>query len=247
MAAPPPVGWVRVNSDDPALHVSARLADQRPDLQTGFGGWEVVERPRRKPLTSWKSRPVMTLVLPLLLDRWKSQTSVEREIGWVQQMGSARGPKKPPPKITLDVRGDAVPMHGLTWVISDIQWGDALMNAQGDRCRQFFTLTLIEYVRDQYLTDKSAANRIRATKATSTKKGAKSKRIVAKRSSKKKKAGRARTASRATAEDDFGLGEDLASIAARELGDADRWVEIAELNGLRDPQAISPGQVLRLP
>jgi nucleoid-associated protein YgaU len=39
----------------------------------------------------------------------------------------------------------------------------------------------------------------------------------------------------------------LLAIAARELGDADRWVELAELNGLRDPRAITPGQVIRLP
>ena len=44
-----------------------------------------------------------------------------------------------------------------------------------------------------------------------------------------------------------GLGDDLLSVAARELGDADRWVEIAQLNGIRDPRTIAEGQVLRLP
>jgi nucleoid-associated protein YgaU len=32
-----------------------------------------------------------------------------------------------------------------------------------------------------------------------------------------------------------------------ELGDASRWVEIAHLNGLRDPRATTPGKVIRLP
>jgi nucleoid-associated protein YgaU len=31
------------------------------------------------------------------------------------------------------------------------------------------------------------------------------------------------------------------------LGDARRWREIADLNGIRDPRAITVGQVLRLP
>ena len=251
MAALPPVGWIRVNSDDPELHVSCRLADTKPDV-SGFGGWEVVERPRRKPLTSWKSSPVVTLTLPLLLDRWKSQRSVEREIGWVQQMGTPTGADGRPPLITLDVKGDAVPYHGKTYVVSDISWGDALMNGDGDRCRQFFTLTLIEYVRDKYLTQKSAANRRRiASRKAAQKKGAKKKRVVAKRSSRKKAKAKAGAhllaAGTPAADDDYGLGESLSEIAANELGDADRWVEIAELNGLRDPEAITPGQVIRLP
>jgi nucleoid-associated protein YgaU len=42
-------------------------------------------------------------------------------------------------------------------------------------------------------------------------------------------------------------GEDLLSVAARELGDASRWHEIADLNGIRDPRAITRAQVIRLP
>jgi len=42
-------------------------------------------------------------------------------------------------------------------------------------------------------------------------------------------------------------GQSLWRIAAAELGDGDRWTEIAELNGLDDPNAIREGDVLRLP
>ncbi len=42
-------------------------------------------------------------------------------------------------------------------------------------------------------------------------------------------------------------GDTLTSIAATQLGDAGRWREIAELNGLPDPDAIRVGQTLKLP
>lgn len=44
-------------------------------------------------------------------------------------------------------------------------------------------------------------------------------------------------------------GDNLRKIAKAELGDADRWSEIAELNKatLPDPDKINPGQKLILP
>jgi LysM repeat protein len=42
-------------------------------------------------------------------------------------------------------------------------------------------------------------------------------------------------------------GDTLSAIAARYLGRASRWPEIARLNGVRDPRMLRVGQVLRLP
>ncbi|MGJ5826078.1 LysM peptidoglycan-binding domain-containing protein [Streptomyces ossamyceticus] len=42
-------------------------------------------------------------------------------------------------------------------------------------------------------------------------------------------------------------GDTLWSIAASKLGDGNRWREIADLNSLKDPDAITPGQTLKLP
>lgn len=247
---PPPVGFVRITSDDPRHVLTARLADERPDVSQSVGGWDVVERPRRKPITTWKSAPNLTLTLPILLDRWRTGESIEKQISVVESMGTNAGAKDgDPPILRIDAQGGAVPHQERRWVMSDLSYGDALMNERGDRVRQFVTLTLIEYVEDVLIVERSAANR-RRRKAQTKKHGASSKRIVAKRSSKvKRKTGHALVAvtSSSTGDDDFGAGEDLLTIAARELGDADRWLEIAELNGIRDPRAIAPGQVIRLP
>lgn len=244
MAQPPRVGFVRLTSADPPLRVVARLWEERPNVESGYGGWEEVERPRRKPLTTWKSQPALRLTLPLLLDRFRSGLSVEREISQLELMAQPSASDGEPPQVRIATTGAALPYQGRTWVVADLAMGDALMNASGNRVRQQVTLTLLEYVEDVYLAQRSAANRRRRkAQRGKRKRGAATKRLVAKRSSKARRAGSLRSGE----SDDFGSGEDLLTIAARELGDAERWVEIAELNGLRDPRAISPGQVLRLP
>ncbi len=42
-------------------------------------------------------------------------------------------------------------------------------------------------------------------------------------------------------------GDTLASLARRHLGDAERWRELAELNGIDRPEDLQQGMVLRLP
>jgi hypothetical protein len=249
MAGPPPFGQVRIIALDPPLQVQARLGEDAPTVDTGFGGWDSVERPRRKPITSWKGQPQLQLTLPLLLDGWSTGTSVLGQVKQLRTMGQPSATDGEPPQLKLKAQGDAVPFLDRTWVVNDIQWGEALADERGNLVRQALTLVLLEYVQDRYLAQRSAANRRRSAHRPK-KRGAKSKRMVAKRSAKGRRKGThalLQAAAASSADADFGTGEDLVTIAARELGDADRWMEIAELNGLRDPRAISPGQVLRLP
>jgi nucleoid-associated protein YgaU len=42
-------------------------------------------------------------------------------------------------------------------------------------------------------------------------------------------------------------GDTLDSIAARVLGDTTKWKKLAIINAIRDPKAVTPGQVIRLP
>lgn len=242
--AAPPVGYVLISSKDPPVSVRARLWEDRPNV-SGYGGWEEVERPRRKPITFWKTQPGLKLELSLLLDDWRRGRSVERQIALVEKLALPTATDGEPPQLKITAAGGMIPYQSVTWVVADLAWGDGLANEQGDRVRQQFTLALLQHVEDVYLADRSAANRRKKRKARAkTKRGAAKKRVVAKRSTRKRRTGALRTGS---VTDEFGQGEDLLAIAARELGDASRWPEIAELNGIRDPRSITPGQVLRLP
>ena len=238
---------MRVTSADPPLRVECLLAEERPDVTSGYGGWDEITRPRRKPITTWKAPPSLHMTLPLMLDAHADGDSayIEKQIAQVKQMGEPLAADGAPPRLTVTARGSAVPYTDRTWVVGEITWGDAIMDNTGNRTRQQVTLSLYEYVEDVYLTEKSAAKRRRnAAKVGKSKHGASAKRIQAKRG---KAQPHAAPHALVTSTSTVGGGEDLLTIAAREYGDADRWVEIAKLNGLRDPRAIVPGQVLRLP
>jgi len=248
--APPPVGQVRVSTVDPPLRVMARLGDGPVLIEAGFGGWQEVARPRRIPLTTWQASPGLRMALPLMIDAFAAGKSVENLIGDIKRMGRPTAKNGEPPIVTVRARGAAVPYQNVGWVIDSIDWGDALMNDSGNRVRQALTLHLLQHVADVYLAERSAANRQRA-KTRPKKPGAAKKRTPNKSGppSSKKAAGLLYVQPKTglTSSYPFGSGESLVSIAARELGDADRWPEIADLNGLRDPRAVPYGMVIRLP
>jgi hypothetical protein len=238
--AAPALGWVQIRSTDPPITLLARLSADRPNVEAGYGGWAEVTRPRRRPLSVWVGSPGLRMTLPILLDRYDDGVSIERQIAQLERLATPTASDGSPPRLRFVARGAAVPHQGSTWVIDALAWGDALMNAAGNRTRQQVTISLLEWIADVRVKENSPAKRQRAKgKAAATKAGAAKKRVVATRAKSKPK-------TRAVSSE-FGAGDDLLTIAARELGDADRWVEIAQLNGLRDPRSISPGQVLRLP
>ena len=118
------------------------------------------------------------------------------------------------------------------------------MNTRGNRTRQQVVISLLEYVADVRV-DQDSPSQLQQLKAVAakTKSGAARKRIIASRA----RGTSYRPGTPGTVTVGFGEGDDLLSIAAKELGDAKRWPEIAKLNGIRDPRSVVPGQVIRLP
>jgi hypothetical protein len=234
---------VRFQCADPPTDLSVLLGVDRPDVSSGYGGWVEVERPKRSTVTTWRGQPARRMSISILFDAFAAGASVEDDLRTLERMALPR-PGGQPPTVRVSAPGGVIPpfYEGMTWVVDAITWGDALMNAFGNRIRQAATVTLLEYVADT-LIKVSPAKRRRAkhNRATgkTTKKGAKQKRASS-------HAGRPKSASRAATGVVYD-GEDLLSVAARELGDASRWHEIADLNGIRDPRAITRAQVIRLP
>jgi hypothetical protein len=248
-----PVGWLRISSDDPPTSLLVRLSDQRPNIDSGYGGWNAVVRPRRHPYTTWAGTPVLHQTVGVVFDGYISGASVERPLAQLERLAFPSAKDNTPPRVTIATTGGAVPHQDRVWVIDNLQWGDnAVMNRRGNRIRQDVIIGLLEYVHDTLLEELSAAARQRVKAAAYVKKaGAPSKSVISalvhQAALQVPANPPARAAVSATSTSSFAQGEDLLTIAARELGDASRWVEIAQLNGIRDPRAISPGQVIRLP
>lgn len=276
----PRLGWVRIRSTDPPITIEARLAADPAQVDQGYGGWSEVARPKRSTLSIWQGVPALRMSLPILIDRFRIGSSIERQIAQLERLSGPSASDGQPARVKITAHGAGVPHQDRVWVIDNLTWGDGAMNPRGNRTRIQVTLSLLEYVADVRVDKVSPAKRQRSkSQAPKTKAGAAQKRVVA---------GHGRlTTSPATAPrsapsggsaaasatqvspvfggpplptstaniavatgpaaTDFGTGDDLLSIAARELGDADRWVEIAQLNGIRDPRSIVPGQVLRMP
>ena len=229
------LGRVHIWTDDPQLDVYAWLSDAPPLIDSGYGGWEEIARPGRRPVTTFRGLPGLHLTLPILFNGWarpngnREHTTQEGRIATLEKMagrdvsGLVATSDGEPPLVHLNAPGGEVPHQDRTWVISDLAWGDGIVDEYGDRVRQQVTLTLLEYVADVYITERSAAKRQRA-KATihRGKPGAKKKRVVAKHGKQTKKtAAKGRAVVQAAPEGDFGAGEDLLTLAARELGDAE--------------------------
>ena len=243
----PPLGYVQIICSDPHVTLQPRLADTRVDVTAGYGGWSEIARPRRRPISFWLGSPGLRMSLPIIFDGYASRSSVETSIASLEKLATPSGTYSfNPPVITLNARGKLVPHQDKQWVIDALQWGDAAIAdpATGNRVRQAVVISLLEWIQDQRVREESPAKRVKQlSKLQHSKPGAKHKRHTVK----KAKPTPVHASTFTAADDVFGTGEDLLTIAANELGDASRWIEIAQLNDIRDPRSTVPGQSLRLP
>jgi hypothetical protein len=142
-----PPGSVRIVSTDPAVvvetvgEVAVRLGDAPPTLSGGSGGWAEVARPKRSSLTEWQGHTARRLSVPVLIDGWRAQASVEQIIARLARLARAEHGAGRPPIVRL--QGN-VPRSDLRWVIDEIEWGEAVWVGEV-RVRQAAALTLLEY------------------------------------------------------------------------------------------------------
>jgi hypothetical protein len=224
----PPHGWVRLeDEDDPSLALLCRLGEGNVDITNGVGGWDVVRRPGRNPVTRWRGRTELRVDVPLWLTNERRE-SIEPQVTMLVGLAGrgSRGRELEPPRLIFDTAGvspfDVQTFPDDRWVIDSLAWGTNLAyNGAGNRYRQDATITLLRFVDDQIVTDQSLALRRRQRRG---------KLVGPKRYHVKK-------------------GDTLVSIARRELGSVDRWIDIRRLNpgAPTDPRReLKPPLTLRL-
>lgn len=185
----------------------------------GTGGWERIQRPRRRTALEWNGTPERVITFTLILDGWPDR-SVEADIRTLEEMSHPRAPRKPPPELELDFGR----MGGRArWVIDDLSWGDELRDAQLNRIRQDVTITLVEYIEATITLSPVERHNSKKGSGGSGSSGSGVRIYVVK------------------------AGDTLGRIAAKLLGKASDWPRIAKLNNIRDPNRITVGQRLRVP
>ncbi len=141
-----PADYIELRAPSRGLRFLARLGDSSSTPSGAVGGWEVVPRPRRRPLTAWRGTPEpLRLSVPVLIDGWPKE-SVEDECQTLMVMGGLHGTDREPPELVL--RG-GLPYNvdrrpTLRWVIESLEWG-AYSRRQDDdaRVRQAVTINLM--------------------------------------------------------------------------------------------------------
>lgn len=193
---------------------------------TASGGWAVVSRPKQKGFTTWEGYEPYQMTIKVMFDGMETDTTVEHEYDALRRiMRVPVGSTKQPSPVLLV---GPVPLTGLRWVIQNLdpdESGIVRRQSDGHLVRCPATVTLIEYVE----ADVVMALKPSPAKAAAERKAA---------TPGKPPAARTYTVVR---------GDTLSKIAQRFLGSYKRYPEIARLNGIRDPNRIRAGQVLRLP
>lgn len=164
-----PPGHVQVYCADPPRSLVALLGPDPVKLTGGGGGWETVARPHQTGMTLWAGGEPYGLALPLMLDDYPEQGSVERAVRVLNRL--ARGDDDSEPGV---VQVGGVPLPVDDWVIESLDWGDPIRAPSDLRLlRQPVTLALREYVPPEYvqLRRRALVKPKRRTRVVTVKKG----------------------------------------------------------------------------
>lgn len=155
----PKVGFVRFRAvNHPRMGVVAELDGDV--TSSGYGEHSVTPRPGQIGITGYDGRHPLTLRIPLLLDRWTGQGSVEAELRMIERLHGLDADLDAPPAVIVE--GIGVP-HSysrspqnrfvLTAPGGDIEWGDDIRYRPSDGHRLFvpFVVTAQLLVRPKAL------------------------------------------------------------------------------------------------
>jgi LysM domain len=211
---------VTIKSTEPDLKVSiTALLDGAGAVVTGgYGGWDMITRPRRQSVTHWGGRNPFSMDLAIVLDGHQRFDTIETECNNLDRLALPfPNPGGTPPVVQLI--GEAIPHQDiLEWVIDGLEWGATIRDRNGHRTRQHVVIKLIRYVQIDKIQVTAAAK-------SRTKGGGGGVRTVPVKK-----------------------GDTLQKISARYLGYGHRWREIRALNpGLDDPDNLKGRTTVKIP
>jgi nucleoid-associated protein YgaU len=153
----------------------------------------------------------------LLLDAWATGGDVTAQVTTVNALSPVAPTAETP---VVYVSGVQLIPATIPWVIQGVTWTDQMLNAAGRIARVTVAFDLLQWRQGDVVVRNSPAKAAAVLTKTTR---AKARTVTVKR------------------------GDTLSSLAAKYLGSASSWQKIATLNGLRDPNHLKVGQVLKLP
>lgn len=143
---PQPSAFVTLRCPGLKSSVRALMGEDVPRITGGYGGWDVVDRPRKRGTVEYAGPDPLRMELEIVLDAWGwdiPRTNVNDDLKDLEDMASPRGENRPPPSIKVD--GKAIPRDkSMSWVIDNISWGTSIVGTEGQVLRQTAQLQLIQ-------------------------------------------------------------------------------------------------------
>lgn len=226
-----PRGYIRLDSQVPRLSLQLLLDESIPHITEGYGGWQDVTRPRRRALSRFVSLPTFKMVIGVVLDGYRRQNSIEDGCVVLERMSLPPNPWAEPP--VLKISGH-IPHKDLDWVITQIAWGAAIRRADGPRTRQQATLTFMQYVDEDRVAFKRAAEISRDNDSKE-------------RKSKKNESSSKKNTSSQRHSYQVKEGDTLQSIASAQLGDYRLASKLADFNKIRSSANLKIGKRILIP
>lgn len=188
----------------------------------GLGGWQETTRDRRAAGTEWSGTPLLKVTFQLWFEQWATQGSVEHALKQLRTWGLPAAAGAEPSVLQVAYAG----WDRVRWVLqnADPDQDQSVRLAGGDHTRLLVSIELLEY---RGLTGSpTPADSVRSDLVIATGTPAGAARTVLARA-----------------------GDTLKKIAARALGNAARWPELAKLNtGIRDPnKTLAAGRKIKVP
>lgn len=140
-------------SADNNLQITVMLDAPSPQLTGGFGGWDVVARPKRVSMTRYAGSDPVTQDIAVMFDGYSNDESQEDDISTLMNMALPVSELQEPPKIRLS---GVAHRKDLSWIISGIDFDnqDVMWIMKGStpvRVRQKAVIHLTQYVDDKVI------------------------------------------------------------------------------------------------
>lgn len=143
---------VTIITTDNRYQISAQQGPNPTKITDGFGGWQVISRPRKVGFTQFQGRNPFQMQLNLMFDGYAKNQSQETALRTLTWMAIPPQGSRDPRRVRLFGPALPYPSSG-EWVINGLDEGDNIIwDSTGKyRLRSDITLTLLRYVNSDAL------------------------------------------------------------------------------------------------
>jgi len=145
-----PPDFVYITITCPALKidppVKGLMGEDTPRITGGYGGWETIDRPRKRGRIQYKGLSPVEMQLEIVFDAWGEDvaiTNVDTALSNLEAMTIPTSNNRPPPRVYIDCKAVPKP-RSVPWVITDITWGTTIRNSEGETKRQTVQITFMQ-------------------------------------------------------------------------------------------------------